>query len=266
MGRVQDRVAIVTGAAKGIGAASARLLAREGARVVCTDLDEENGEALVAEIQRDGGEAIFTAHDVTDEAGWQRVVALAASRFGGLHILVNNAGISPSGKPVEMLELAQWRHTLAVDLDSVFLGCKYAIQTMKKGTQAGGPGCSIVNISSVLGLVGNPNSADYNSAKAGVRMLSKCAALECAQSGYRIRVNSVHPGYIDTPMIRSALDSQGVYFGGANELMKQFISLHPIGRLGTAGDIGNMVLFLASDESDFVTGAEFAVDGGYTAQ
>jgi len=266
MGRVAQRIAIVTGAAKGIGAETARLLAFEGARVVCTDLDETQGEAIAGEIRHSGGEALFIRQDVTSEEDWQNVMALARGRFGGLHILVNNAGISPPGKPVEKLELAEWRRTLSVDLDSVFLGCKHAIPLMKQGTRAGGPGCSIINMSSAMGLVGNPFTADYNSAKAGVRMLSKCVALECAQGKYNIRVNSVHPGYIDTPMIQGTLESQGRHFGGAEELMKHYVSLHPIGRLGTAADIANMVLFLASDESAFVTGADFAVDGGYTAQ
>jgi len=266
MGRVTQRIAIVTGAAKGIGAASAKLLAQEGAHVICTDLDAASGEIVAEDIRSQGGEALFAPHDVTSEEDWKRVTALAESHFGGLHILVNNAGITTAGKPVEKLELAEWRRTLSVDLDSVFLGCKYAIPLMKKGTRAGGLGCSIINMSSAMGLVGNAFTADYNSAKAGVRMLSKCVALECAQGKYDIRVNSVHPGYIDTPMIRGTLETQGRHFGGADELMKHYVSLHPIGRLGSAADIANMVLFLASDESAFVTGAEFAVDGGYTAQ
>lgn len=266
MGRVAQRVAIVTGAAKGIGAETARLLAREGACVVCTDLDAATGEGVAAEIGRASGKALFIRHDVTSEQDWQQVMTQTESHFGGLHILVNNAGITTAGKPVEKLDLAQWRKTMSVDLDSVFLGCKYAITLMKKGTKTGGPDCSIINMSSALGLVGNPFTADYNSAKAGVRMLSKCLALECAEAKYRIRVNSVHPGFIDTPMIHDTLESQGRYFGGADELMKHYVSMHPIGRLGTAPDIANMVLFLASDESAFVTGAEFAVDGGYTAR
>jgi len=268
MGRVQDRVVIVTGAAKGIGAASARLLAREGASVICTDLDDDAGEALAADIQRTGGEAVYVHHDVVDEAQWERVMKLAEDRYGGLHVLVNNAGIAPEGGPIEDKTLEQWRHTIAVDLDSVFLGCKHAIRTIKKTTARGGPGGSIINLSSILGLVGSAGASDYNAAKGGVRLLTKAAALECAEAGYRIRVNSIHPGYIDTPMVRGVAEkgSAGLQIGGANEVMQFLTMLHPIGRLGFPEDIGNTVLFLASDESAFMTGAELVVDGGYTVR
>lgn len=266
MGRVQGKVAIVTGAAKGIGAASARALAREGAKVVCTDLDETAGEAVAADIQRTGGDAIFAHHDVVDESQWERVTKLTEDRFGGLNIVVNNAGIAPVGGPIEEKTLADWRHTIAVDLDSVFLGCKHGIRTIKKTTAKGGTG-SIVNISSILGLVGSANASDYNAAKGGVRLLSKAAALECAEAGYGIRVNSIHPGYIDTPMVRGVVDRgmQGMPVSG-NEMIQFLTMLHPIGRLGVADEIANAVLFLASDESSFVTGAELVVDGGYTTR
>lgn len=269
MGRVQGKVALITGAAKGIGAASAKVLAREGAKVICSDFDEASGEAVAAEIQRLGGEAIFVAHDVTDEAQWENVMKVAETKFGGLHIVVNNAGITPAGGggPIEDKTLENWRRTLEVDLDSVFLGCKHAIRTIKKSTAKGAKG-SIINISSILGLVGWSGASDYNAAKGGVRLLSKSAALECAEAGYDIRVNSVHPGYIDTPLVRNMLaDSVATQEGvGPNEMMELLVLLHPVGRLGLAEEIANMVLFLASDESSFVTGAEMVVDGGYTAR
>ncbi len=269
MGRVQGKVAIVTGAAKGIGAASAKALAREGAKVICSDFDEAGGEAVAAEIQRLGGDAIFVAHDVTIEAQWENVMKVAETKFGGLHIVVNNAGIVPAGGggPIEEKTLENWRRTVEVNLDSVFLGCKHAIRTIKKSTAKGDKG-SIINISSILGLVGWPGASDYNAAKGGVRLLSKCAALECAEAGYDIRVNSVHPGYIDTPLVRNMLtDGVSAPDGlGPNERMEMLVSLHPVGRLGVADEIANMVLFLASDESSFVTGTEMVVDGGYTAR
>jgi NAD(P)-dependent dehydrogenase (short-subunit alcohol dehydrogenase family) len=267
MGRVSGKIAIVTGAAKGLGAATAKALAREGAKVVCTDFDDAGGETVASEIQRAGGEAIFAHHDVVDEAHWERVVKLAEDRFGGLHVLVNNAGIAPVGGPIEDKEFSDWRHTLAVDLDSVFLGCKHGIRTIKKTTAKGATG-SIINISSIMGIVGSANAADYNAAKGGVRLLTKAAALECAQAGYGIRVNSVHPGYIDTPMVRGVMERgpAGPLQMSGNEIAQMLVMLHPIGRLGVADEIANMVLFLASDEASFATGAEFVVDGGYTAR
>ncbi|MAM94035.1 glucose 1-dehydrogenase [Parvibaculum sp.] len=268
MGRVEGKVAIVTGAAKGIGAATAKALAREGAKVVCSDLDEAGGQAIADEIANDGGEASFIRHDVVNEDEWEAVAKHAEDRFGGLHILVNNAGIAPEGGPIEDKTLESWRRTLAIDLDSVFLGCKHGIRTIKKYTSKAGAGGSIINISSILGLVGQPSASDYNAAKGGVRLLTKSAALECAEAGYNIRVNSVHPGYIDTPLVRDTLN-RGVVQGqkvGPNEMRELLIMLHPVGRLGIADEIANAVLFLSSDESSFMTGSELVADGGYTAR
>lgn len=261
-GRVAGKRAIVTGAAKGIGAASAKALAREGAQVLATDVDEATGYKLVDEIGQAGGEAVFMPQDVVNEAQWEATVAECVTRFGGLDVLVNNAGVSPSGAPIEDLALEDWRRTLAIDLDSVFLGTKHAIRAMKE------KGGSIINISSILGLVGTGNGSDYVAAKGGVRLFTKAAALEVAELGYPIRVNSVHPGYIDTPLVRNAID-QGVAegrMGSANEMVEMLTLLHPIGRLGVATEIANAVLFLASDESSFMTGSEMVVDGGFTAR
>lgn len=268
MGRVKGKVAIVTGAAKGLGAAMAKALAREGAKVLCTDLDVENGQAVADEIANEGGDAAFMQQDVVDEARWEAVTAYAEERFGGLHILVNNAGIAPDGGPIEEKTLESWRRTIEIDLDSVFLGCKHGIRTIKKHTSKGGKGGSIINLSSILGLVGQPNASDYNAAKGGVRLLTKSAALECAEAGYNIRVNSVHPGYIDTPMVRDTLNRGSVQGQpvGPNEMRELLTLLHPIGRLGIAEEIANAVLFLASDESSFMTGSEVVVDGGYTCR
>jgi len=268
MGRLEGRVAIVTGAAKGIGAISARLMAQEGAKVLCTDLDEEAGLKIVDAISQAGGEALFMRHDVVDEAQWERAVALAEEKFGALHILVNNAGIAPEPSTIEDKPLESWRHTIAVDLDSVFLGCKHGIRTIKKTTAKGGPSGSIINVSSILGLVGQPGASDYNAAKGGVRLLTKSAALECAQAGYRIRVNSVHPGYIRTPMVESVIErgEMGGVQIGSNEMVEMLTMLHPIGRLGAPEDIGNGIVFLASEEAAFMTGAELVIDGGYTTR
>lgn len=268
MARLKGKVALVTGAAKGIGAATARVLAREGAKVVCTDVDETAGIAVAEDISDAGGEAVFMQQDVVSEAQWEAAVKLAEDRFGGLHVLVNNAGIAPEGGPIEEKTLASWRRTIEIDLDSVFLGCKYGIRTIKKYTAKGGMGGSIINLSSILGLVGQPNASDYNAAKGGVRLLTKSAALECAEAGYNIRVNSVHPGYIDTPMVADALN-RGVVSGqavGPNEMRELLTMLHPIGRLGVDTEIANAILFLSSDESSFMTGTEVVVDGGYTTR
>lgn len=267
-GRVSGKVAIVTGAGSGIGQASALLLARQGARVVCTDIDEVRGQTCAAAIGRAGGEACFIAHDVVDEAHWERVMQSAMDRFGAVHVVVNNAGIAPAGGggPVEGKSLANWRRTLAVDLDSVFLGCKHGILAIRQSTQNTGSG-SIINISSVAGLLGLPNAADYSAAKGGVRLLTKAVALECAAAGYRIRVNSVHPGYIDTPMVRGSMERRVAMMGVSVDQAEQLlIAQHPIGRLGIADEIAQTVLFLASDESSFTTGAELVVDGGYSAR
>ena len=179
---------------------------------------------------------------------------------------MNNAGIAPKGGPIEDLSLEDWRHVTAIDLDSVFLGCKYAIRAMKQNASESGG--SIINISSIMGLVGQANAAAYNAAKGGVRLLTKVAALECAEAGYGIRVNSVHPGFVDTPLVRNAV-SDGVVagrMGSENEAFELLTMLHPIGRLGVPRDIANAILFLASEESAFMTGAELVVDGGYTAR
>ena len=268
-GALTGKIALVTGAARGLGAAIAETLAREGARVVVTDMRADEGQATADRIAGDGGDAIFIAHDVTDEAQWEAVVAAAEETFGALHILVNNAGVAPAGDYIEDLALEDWRRVVAIDLDSVFLGCKHAIRTIKKHTSPA-VGGAIINISSIMSMVGFPRNADYNSAKGGVRLLTKVAALECAEKGYNIRVNSVHPGFIDTALVRDAVDRgtkrPDAVVTSANEMIDLLVMAHPLGRLGAAKDIADAVLFLASDRAAFMTGTELVVDGGYTAR
>jgi NAD(P)-dependent dehydrogenase (short-subunit alcohol dehydrogenase family) len=256
MKRVEGKVAMVTGASLGLGRAAAMLLAREGARVVATDVKEAEGRALADEIVDAGGEAIFVRHDVASEADWEHAIETALGRFGRLDILVNNAGIGVPGS-VEDATLEEWRRLMAINLDGVFLGAKHAIAAMKK--TGGG---SIINLSSIEGLIGDANLAAYNASKGGVRIFTKSAALHCAKAGYKIRVNSIHPGYIWTPMVENYLATQPDP-AAAKEFV---IGLHPVGHLGEPDDIAYGVLYLASDESKFVTGAELVIDGGYTAQ
>ena len=254
-GRVAGKVALITGAAEGIGAASARALGAEGAKLVLTDINDNGVKAFAAELERSGVSAIGLGHDVTDEAAWEAAMAAALSRFGKLDVLVNNAGIAFVG-PTEETTLADWRRMLAVNLDGVFLGTKHAIRAMK------GKGGSIINISSILGIDGAATAAAYCASKGGVRLLTKAVALECGEAGNGIRVNSIHPGYIHTSMF----DSDIAAFGSLEAKMKKVSALHPIGRIGQPEEVAAGILFLASDESSFMTGSELVIDGGYTAR
>jgi NAD(P)-dependent dehydrogenase (short-subunit alcohol dehydrogenase family) len=259
MHRVQDKVAIVTGAALGLGAASARMLASEGAAVVLTDLKESPGNALAESIRATGGRALFVRHDVASEDDWKAVVKRTIATFGRLDVLVNNAGLGFGGAPEEQT-LEQWRLLMSVNLDGVFLGTKHALRTMKAHPPRGG---SIINISSIEGLVGDPNLGAYNASKGGVRLYTKSVALYCAKARLNIRVNSIHPGYIWTPMVENYLRESGADVTQGRAALD---ALHPIGHVGEPDDIAYGVVYLASDESKFVTGAELVIDGGYTAQ
>ena len=254
-GRIEGKVALVTGAASGLGAASARRLAAEGAKVVLTDVAADAGRTVADQIEDAGGAATFTAHDVTSEDGWRRVVAAALERFGRLDVLVNNAGVSGGPQELMTLDLEAWRRVLSVNLDGVFLGMRHVGPAI-----AAAGGGSVINISSILGKVGFAGAGAYCASKGGVALLTKSAALEWAPLG--IRVNSVHPGFIETPMVVGALQQAE----NANEMRDMIISRHALARLGVPREIADAVLFLASDESSFVTGAELVVDGGYTAQ
>ena len=258
MGRVEGKVAIVTGGASGIGAGCAKLLAAEGAAVVVTDIDQDLGEQVIASIRDKSGTATFLPHDVTDEAAWIQVIEQTMSQYGALNILVNNAGIGIGGSIVDMT-LADWQRQQAVNLDGVFLGVKHAIPAMR-ASAAG----SIVNISSVAGLKGSPNLAAYCATKGGVRLFTKGVALECAQSGWPIRVNSVHPGVIDTP-IWTKVNPQ-MLDEGENAVDIDALALAvPMGKPGYPRDIANGVLFLASDDASYITGTELVIDGGISA-
>jgi 3(or 17)beta-hydroxysteroid dehydrogenase len=254
MNRVKDKVAIITGAASGMGEASARLLAQEGAKVVISDINEVDGSRIAQEIAGQGGTCVFLKHDVASESDWQRVVADTLERFGRLDVLVNNAGVTVN-KDIETTTLEEWRWVMSINLDGVFLGVKYAIGAMRKTS-----GGSIINISSAGGIVGQLWAAAYNSSKGGVRLLTKAAALECSKAGhdYNIRVNSIHPGCVRTGLLEPLLKKK--------EMADIINNLHPIGHLGEPEDVAYAVLYLASDESKFATGSELVLDGGYTAQ
>ena len=256
-GRVASKIAIVSGAAAGIGRASALRLAEEGAKVCVSDIDEAGGKESVALIHAVGGEACFMPLDVTKEADWRRVIDATVAQFGGLDILVNNAGIAFAAG-IEETTTEQWRRIMAVNVDSVFFGCKLAIPAMR---ESGGNGGAIVNMSSILGLVGSPVQAAYNATKGAVRLFTKGVALECAEAGWNIRVNSVHPAYIRTPMLERYAETWGSLESGLAALG----NLHPLRRVGEAEEVANAVLYLASDEAIFVTGTELVIDGGDTA-
>lgn len=257
MNRVKDKVAIVTGGASGLGKSSALLLAREGAKVVVTDIDLEKGGEVAELIRQQDGEAIFIRQDVAVEKDWKRVIDKTLETYGKLHILANSAGIGIGGT-VEEVSLEDWRKLLSINLDGTFLGTQYGIKAMRKT----GEGGSIINFSSIEGLIGDPNLPAYNASKGGVTLFTKSAALHCARNGYGIRVNSIHPAYIWTPMVENYLKAQD----NPEEGKKMLESLHPVGHLGEPDDIGYGVVYLASDESKFMTGAELVIDGGYTAQ
>lgn len=248
--RLQGKVALITGAARGIGAAEARLFAREGAAVGITDLLEDEGRTVEAEIADEGGDALFVPLDVTSEDDWARAVDAVVGRFGRLDILVNNAGIFHYAT-LEETTADDWDRIMDVNARGVFLGTQAAIPAMRR--TGGG---SIVNISSGAGLVGSHRSTAYNASKGAVRLLTKSTAIQHAREG--IRVNSVHPGVIITDMTASAFPSPG-------ELESQ-ISDRPMQRFGTPGEVAYGVLFLASDESSYMTGSELVIDGGRTAQ
>jgi NAD(P)-dependent dehydrogenase (short-subunit alcohol dehydrogenase family) len=269
MGRVSGKVALVTGAASGIGRGAALALAAEGAKLIVTDVDEAGLKETAALIGKAGGTASAHRHDVTSEARWAEIVAAAKAEFGGLHILVNNAGIAIGASVFEM-SYEQWSRQQAINVDGVFFGVKHAVPLI-----AASGGGSVINISSVAGLQGAPGLAGYCATKGAVRLFTKAVALECAQAQMNVRVNSVHPGIIDTaiwqkmtPDGTDALASSVLPIAeGANAIDPNAIAVAtPLGYAGLPSDIAAGIVFLASDESRYMTGTELVIDGGMTAR
>jgi NAD(P)-dependent dehydrogenase (short-subunit alcohol dehydrogenase family) len=257
MKRVQNKVCVVTGAARGLGLAAAEALAREGGRVLLTDVDRAAGEAEAARLNGLGYAAKFMAQDVTQEAQWNEVLDRADAAWSApLDVLVNNAGIAALAD-VEKESLAHWRKTLAVNLDGVFLGTQAAIARMK------GRGGSIVNIASIEGLQGEQLIPAYNASKGGVRIFTRSAAIHCARAGYNIRINNVCPGFAETQMVAGALATLSPE--DAQAFAGRTLARIPMGRFARPDEIAQAVLFLASDESSYVTGSDLVVDGGMTA-
>ncbi|WP_295529972.1 SDR family oxidoreductase [Novosphingobium sp. Chol11] len=258
MGRVTGKKALITGAAQGLGAADAWMLAREGAKVLLTDIqgNEVAEQAAAINAELGAGTAFAMAHDVTNPDHWDAAIALAAAEMGGLSVLVNNAGVGVRGD-IETCTLEDWQRGFAINVDSVFLGCQKAIPLMRDNQ----PG-SIINISSIAGLIASHTMPGYNASKAAVWMLTKSVALYCAKKGWDIRCNSVHPTFVDTPILDGISANAGVE---KDVVMGKLARQIPLGRVGEPNDIANGVLYLASDESRFMTGAELKLDGGISA-
>jgi NAD(P)-dependent dehydrogenase (short-subunit alcohol dehydrogenase family) len=259
-GRLAEKRALITGAASGIGKATAMLFAQEGAHVALTDIDRAGAQRAADAIVAQGGTAISDSLDVTSESDWRRVLGVLLERWKRLDVLVNNAGVS-FARPVSEMLLAEWRKVIAVNLDGVFLGTKHGAIAMRAG------GGSIVNVASASGIKASAGASAYCASKAAVRMFSKTAALECAAAGDNIRINTVSPGGVMTPMWESMefwrdLKDQT----GSDEASYQALAEGvPLKRLATAEEVARAILYLASDESSFVTGADLVIDGGYTA-
>jgi NAD(P)-dependent dehydrogenase (short-subunit alcohol dehydrogenase family) len=255
MNRLEGKVAVVTGAASGLGLAFSRAFAAEGATVVMTDVSAEAGEKAASEI---GSAASFIKLDVAQEGDWDALAEEVRSRHGWLDVLVNNAGVGLGGS-VEDCTNEVWNITLAVNATGVFLGCRTMLPLLKKSKSG-----SIINISSIFGIVGDQATVAYSASKGAVRAMTKSAALHCATLNPPVRVNSVHPGFAMTPMVEKAAGAMPPEM--AEQYMARTVGLVPLGRIGEPDDLAGVVVFLASDEARYVTGAEYVVDGGFTAR
>jgi 3(or 17)beta-hydroxysteroid dehydrogenase len=262
MNRLDGKVAFISGAARGIGAATARLMAEAGAKVVIGDMLDDRGRETAAAF-----DGLYVHLDVSREEDWAAAVAAAVDRFGGLDILVNNAGVF-LGKGIEEASLDEWHRLAAVNLTGVFLGTKHALPVLRERARHSAHGSAIVNLASVAGLVGSQLDPLYSMTKGGVTLFTKSAALEFARKGYRIRVNSIHPGLIETDMGQQTFVSRARNLGtnDVDAARQAAFERHPIGRLGQPEDIAKGIVFLASDDSGFMTGSALVVDGGSTAQ
>jgi len=256
MKRLQKKVAVVTGGARGIGRAICEMFAREGAAVAVTDIIEDEGRQVVDQIEAQGGKAAFWRLDTAAEENVRQVFSEVTKRLGGLNVLVNNAGISGTNKPTHEIEAEAWDEVIRVNVKGVFLCTKHAVPYMQQNG-----GGSVINLSSIYGLVGAPDLPAYHASKGAVRLMTKTDALLYA--GDNIRINSIHPGYIWTPLVEDLAKASGE---GVDNFRAQLDAKHPIGHVGEPTDIAYGALYLASDESTFVTGSELVIDGGYTAQ
>lgn len=267
MNRLDGKVAFLSGAARGIGGAAAVLMAQVGAKVAIGDVLEERGRQTVRDIEKAGGQALFVPLDVTQEASWAAAMDATVKAYGKLDILVNNAGVFV-GKGVEDASMDEWHRLVAVNLTGVVLGTRAALPHLKTAAKASAHGSAIVNLASVAGLVGSQLDPLYSLTKGGVTLFTKSTALEFGRKGYGIRVNSIHPGVIDTDMGQQTfvMRAQALGTNDSEATRKVSTGMHPIGRLGVADDIAKGIVFLASDDAAFMTGAGLVVDGGYTAQ
>ena len=257
MKRLENKVAVITGAGNGIGEVTAKRFVEEGAKVIIADINEENAKRVCEEIlENDPGKAIACPMDVSSEADWQRCIAAGEEAFGKIHIVVNNAGISYT-ETIEETTLESWNKTIAVNQTGVFLGMKYGIEAMRKHGEAS----AIVSTASVDGIMGDPVYFSYCGTKAAVQALTRCAALYCCDHNLKIRVNAVAPGFVLTPMAYDDAAQSGMTI---EEYCAESAKLHPIGRLAQPIEIANAYLYMVSDEASFITGTTLAVDGGYT--